>query len=755
MKKSRYKNFKNFTPAKITKVEDYQRSDLLEEIYDLLHEISEIKCEIAEPFVSLACVTVVPGCVALLVAADVLPYLATPLTREQCTSAIEQWFINSSLANFSSGARREAGVIVNNFENELLGHAKLFAQYQPDLSRQVGLLGVDEKNWTFPWLLNKLPAIGEQHLLFKIARLIDMRQLPESFFASCRNRFATFLVAIADSMPTMTVTRHQQQTLLPEFNGASLDLTAANISRFAEMIRFFYLNYIRDEILLEEGKNREVDVLMSRANLYFLIINVLAYSMLARSVLINPLFKRFFPLNWLLTRPLTIKKNYQQQDIESLQESRQQLVEVQLQLRPYGARAKTFGNCLKLLIFIVGLMLFFQTDNQLSAVFYLPLWIFALGEQGLYAIKSIYDRCRLESALAHLSQDIIEIAGIASPCLEIRRVNKNKIAFSYLTIIVKSKYEKLPREYISNLLKIALNHFGITLIASYSATRFSLPLPTVFKNIPLIKQFFGAQLDRSLQAYLLEKQIREIFRAIDGKGFDLDLEKQIILDDGGLTQCVFLIPHLTDNPPLLAILNKLGFAEQKDQHVLGKKTAFAPEEIGDIKVMINQLLPRRNFPELNEPRHKLIRQPLQPKQKLKTGTWVKTSTEAVDVEEEPKVWPCGATYPGKNVEQVAGGINEYIYWRLSLADFNNDQKIYDLYKVKSTQKAKRGHDAQGIKVRPTIAERKVGNGQRLFLARVKLLGKQGDSAVLLDIEKEQKGNGTLYIAQGYQSGGIH
>ena len=58
-------------------------------------------------------------------------------------------------------------------------------------------------------------------------------------------------------------------------------------------------------------------------------------------------------------------------------------------------------------------------------------------------------------------------------------------------------------------------------------------------------------------------------------------------------------------------------------------------------------------------------------------------------------------------------------------------------------------------MRPTIAERKMGNGQRLFPARVKLLGKQGDSAVLLDMEKEQEGNGALYIAQGYQSGGIH
>ena len=667
MKKSRYKNVKNFTPAKITKAEDHQRSDLLEEIYDLLHEISEIKCEIAAPFVSLACVTVVPGCVALLVAADILPHLATPLTREQCVSVIEKWFVNSSLANFHSGPRREAAGIVNNFENELLRHAKLFAQYQPVLSRQAGLLEVGEKNWTFPWLLNKLPATGEQHLLFKIARLIDMRQLAESIFENFRNHFATTLVAIAHAMPTMTLTRHQQQTLLPEFNGTSLDLSAANISRFAEMIRFFYLNYIRDEILLEAEKNRGVDVVMSLANRYFLIVNVLVYSMLARSVLINPLFKRFFPLNWLLTRPLTIKKNYQQQDIESLQESRQQLVEARLQLRPHETRAKTFANWLNFLIFIVGLMLFFQTDNQLLAVFYLPFWIFALGEQGLYAIKGIYDRCRLESALAHLSQDIMEIAGKASPCLEIRRVNKNKIAFSYLTIIVKSKYEKLPREYISNLLKIALNHFGITLIASYSATRFSLPVVTVFKTISLIKQFFDAQLDRSRQAYLLEKQIREIFRAIDGKGFNIDLEKQIILDDEGLTQCVFLISDLTDYQPLLTLLNKLGFAEQKDQHVLGKKTAFAPEEIGDIQAMVNQLLPRRNYPELNEPRHKLIGQPLLPKQKLKTGKGVETPTMTPNMKVEPKLWPCGATYPGKNVEQVAGGINEYIYWNLSLA----------------------------------------------------------------------------------------
>jgi hypothetical protein len=129
--------------------------------------------------------------------------------------------------------------------------------------------------------------------------------------------------------------------------------------------------------------------------------------------------------------------------------------------------------------------------------------------------------------------------------------------------------------------------------------------------------------------------------------------------------------------------------------------------------------------------------------------------EAKDDQEEKAppsakiIWGRHHVYPHRDIHRVEGAINRYMEFKLPPVCFGNDMKLFNHFKNKSTQMARREKDSQGIK-HSTYTGTNFFTGKReTFPANVKLSGSSGNDRVLLKVHTAQGGE-MLYEACAFE-----
>lgn len=125
-----------------------------------------------------------------------------------------------------------------------------------------------------------------------------------------------------------------------------------------------------------------------------------------------------------------------------------------------------------------------------------------------------------------------------------------------------------------------------------------------------------------------------------------------------------------------------------------------------------------------------------------------------DQEEKPPspakiIWSRQHVYPHRDIHRVEGTINRYMEFKLPPICFGNDMKLFNHFKSKSTQMARREKDSQGIKHSTYMGTNFFTGKRETFPANVKLSGASGNDRVLLKVHTAQGGE-MLYEACAFE-----
>lgn len=745
------------------------REELLEDIYYLQKQLEKDKSDLAGPWADAFSFTALP----------VLLYFGINKTGLiNYLSEYYQTYYRQEIQNFFDKRfapkivfRNDAVVTVKKFEEQMIDIAKQLIEGDPALKKHLGIKNIqDETTWPFPCRLDVLPN-NDKHLLFQLAHYIDGYIETHSDGSHLRSGFIQALNNVINAGFNWQYSAEFSAELvekIPELankkmTGATFNVYSDEINthRAAVILKEMYPDMANFDLLHQKNIDDESAKLAKQHLQYLEYFAALVTALLAKGLLINPLFKKYFPINWYLTTPIKTKLNYSLMDMKSLQEEKETLERAHQELLPYVDRNKKITNAINLLLIAYAIYLFMEGVPEGGFYFlklaYTPLLLGVVGEKALIKTREWKDQRNVEQRISTLTQQLQYIFGDATQSITFSSILYDRLSLSSLKITIKKGYQGLSKRKFCDVVTHTLNRFGIQFLPSYTLAEFSISAQTTIQTIALVKNFFANLVVSATQMELLAKQIKVLFKVLN-----VAYEKNINIDKQDLYEAEYIIKLPEYLTSIKNILTQYGFVEKNNYLVLNKNSNFSEEIfislISKIKQANAQHDQFRGMGIESSEDSNVITQRKSKKTKQENGKEEQDDKQNVDQTVNNKVWLCGATYPG-NVMKVRGTINKYMFWTLKEEDFGEYKNSFVPFKNKSEQMASKAMKKAGVKHRPTLAldnkkPTQDGTKTRLFPAHIKIPGNEhGNEGVLLEVQKNAEGD-ELYITHSF-SPNIH
>ena len=476
--------------------------------------------------------------------------------------------------------------------------------------------------------------------------------------------------------------------------------------------------------------------------------------LLSKKFFINPIIKKLFPYQWYQSTPIERQLNYSLLADEQLLTLKNALVKNMKVMKPYAERNKTLNKLAHLSAFTLGFYLMLTegilTEGKDTFIkLFLPLFLMMQGMQFVMNQALLArERYLTDRNLAREQKQLQTIFSDVLPSLRITLFQQKNRALSCLSVKTIASQEPLSVSQISDMLKLTLYHFHISLQMDYSRTYFYLSGSSTFKNPAAMKDFFQKLLKNVGDIRLLDKQMENILTHLADR-IHLQSEKITEINEADLYQRRWNIFTADEN--IFSMLQPYGFIKTDEGYTLVRSQPFANTStlISDIKSSERKI----NSSSLSLTASKFV-----PVKKGKQKSYQPNNTVAEIKDHQESIpqsieWPLsGVRYPGQ-AESVQNAKNCYLFWNLKLDAFGNDKVAHDSFFNKRLQMARSAKDEQGIKYGSYYGTDYYTNQQRFYPARIKVLGdNQGDNAVLLDIEQLE--NRRLLTTRGFVRG-IH
>ena len=637
-----------------------------------------------------------------------------------------------------------------NFENDV----KTTMLEWPDhaavvLLQRAGFRQVNSGNYveivhTIPYQLRELPLRGRNHTVFYVAQLADWlyEWRKDKRLMVKYGDFLVFLMPSLQPYQNLPLDKFLQFRE-PRERGIYIDLT--NCTRYAELIQSALPYYFSKQAQM---KKIDAPIVLSRLGnrLFWLGVGV---AILGNYFFVKPLLMkiinnsrlRFLRDDHYFGKPLKIK-NYRVLSAEALVSENHKFKKALDMQRRNVKNSKILEYFLLLLCLGYCLWNLLEGGGFVNGIFLTAPIFFCMLSQN---VKEKIENHQLVQRLNVLEA---QVKIILKPCQQeyaIEKINRGKLAYSYITIqIYKTLPKKLhafPEKLLVTMINSVLNHFNIV-ISAYDETNISLAAETSL-DVPLIADFFKEALAAAITHYQIGCQLKPIISKMEPH---VSLEAEFI----NLLKPVWKI----DNAEIKALCqgDLSDIIQERDCIKITRNTPFSDNQL---KILEKKII----ILSLPQPDTKAQPPDLSTFKKSKKGKpfHVDQKNSEILPAKKPNVLPRASIFwPLANVKSDDPSVKpvENRSYRFMLFDLpkeafgNNGSQTREIFCQKSTQMAKK-KDSQGIKHGQYLGTNISSNRQQIFPARIKVLGQHGDDGVLLSVETATTGE-LLYQTQAFE-----
>lgn len=420
---------------------------------------------------------------------------------------------------------------------------------------------------------------------------------------------------------------------------------------------------------------------------------------------------------------------------------------------------------LKLLLQLMGLiflvkhiLLFFETRpyNVPHAIFEIPLaalWLPSLTF--LFRINNFNFKCRKDAKQTiDLRLDILKKTLAINPRFKtmvgIKSINLGQLAVSYL-LLTPRKSADLPSRTIAAILQQSLLDANIAFTAEGPEVAVSANA-TISSNQKIqFKKRLAELLLVSVNIRLVIQQFNQLSRWLEchSDSIHTRVEEGFLAHAQPKSQL-----YVYGNMPKIGqrIANALTElklpSEQREDHIVTSWSS--PLEKNDFKMLIQSLMVHFGVfnSSVSVPPQLLFRK----LKKIRGAAPLSTPGEMKTLPSPAPLnvfWDQRTRFPDHpDIKPVAGAIKRFVLFNLPLVCFDNDEKLRERYKSKSTQMARRGLGSQGIKHSTYSGYHFFSGHRQFFPANIKLCD-ENNHRVLLDIRTAENGE-ILYTTGAFE-----